>query len=368
MKSRFLAAVALLLPVAANAASISGTSNGISYTATNNIIGVTSTATIAGGGDPIYLAQTPQYRGVVGLLMDYGSQGQFVCSGSLFNGGSSIVTAGHCMNVGGVRPNSVTAFFYNGNPADVPVYTPGAPGVTTVGISQVYVNPSYTGEVIDDHDIAVLRLAGPAPSFANSYNLYTGTDLVGQQYNIAGYGVRSDVGGALGADLGTGRLRQGNNRYDFTLGDPQFGGFWDGFFGSAEVTNSIISDFDNGLAANDASCVLGGFFGLGGSQFCNLGVGAREVSTGGGDSGGPQFINGMIASVTSYGLTFGTDFGDIDNKLNDSFGEFNGFVPIYNNLDWIKSVVPEPSNWALLIAGFGLVGTLARRRRVAVTA
>jgi hypothetical protein len=30
--------------------------------------------------------------------------------------------------------------------------------------------------------------------------------------------------------------------------------------------------------------------------------------------------------------------------------------------------VPEPANWAMLIAGFGLVGAVARRRRTAVAA
>jgi hypothetical protein len=30
--------------------------------------------------------------------------------------------------------------------------------------------------------------------------------------------------------------------------------------------------------------------------------------------------------------------------------------------------VPEPANWAMLIAGFGLVGVVARRRRIAVAA
>ena len=105
-------------------------------------------------------------------------------------------------------------------------------------------------------------------------------------------------------------------------------------------------------------------------KYCNLGRGALEVSTAGGDSGGPQFVDGKLASVTSYGLTFGTFFspGDIDNVLNDSFGEFNGFVPIYHNLDFLASVVPEPASWGMMIAGFGMIGATARRRRLADTA
>ena len=31
---------------------------------------------------------------------------------------------------------------------------------------------------------------------------------------------------------------------------------------------------------------------------------------GGGDSGGPEFIDGMVGSVSSCGLSLGPDFGD----------------------------------------------------------
>ena len=368
---------ALTLPMAANAASgsISGSYKGVNWTATSTVIGQTSTATVAGGGNPIYLAQSSQYRGVVGLLMDYGAGGAFVCSGSLY--GNSIITAGHCVSNGGSsRPLSVTAYFYNGSPTDQPVYNAGAIGVTTVAISAIHVNPLYTGNVIDQNDIAVLRLAGPAPSFATSYGLYTDGDLTGLDYNIAGYGRRSDTGGSVGVNLGTGRLRQGDNRYDFRLGDSDFGGIFDSaFFGEtpgAQTDYSYIADFDNGLAINDASCGLAtSFVGLpASSKYCNLGRGALEVSTAGGDSGGPQFIDGKLASVTSYGLTFGTFFspGDIDNSLNDTFGEFNGFVPIFLHADWINSVVPEPATWALMLGGFGLAGSSLRRQRKAVAA
>ena len=37
--------------------------------------------------------------------------------------------------------------------------------------------------------------------------------------------------------------------------------------------------------------------------------------------------------------------------------------PILDNVGVASSVVPEPNSWAMLIAGFGLVGLAARRRR-----
>jgi hypothetical protein len=375
-----LAFAALLGSTSASAASVSGITKGLSWTATSTIIGQGSTATIAGGGNPINLGLDPKYRSTVGLLIDEGAAGRFVCSGSLSADRKSIITAAHCVTNGhNQQPVSVTAYFYNPgsnpNASETPIYTVGAPNVTTVAVSNVRFNPLYTGEVIDDHDIAKLTLAAPAPAFALGYAFYNGTDLTGLDYNIAGFGVRSDVGGSLGNtpphNLGTGRLRQGDNRYDFRFGDADFGGLFDGgpgttgFFGTAETTNTVISDFDNGTNARDGSCGLAQAVGLAASpKYCNLGRGATEVSSAGGDSGGPQFVNGQLASVTSFGLTFGNQFqpGDLDNSLNDSFGEFNGFVPIYNNLDFLNSV-PEPASWMMMIAGFGLVGAAVRRRR-----
>ena len=107
------------------------------------------------------------------------------------------------------------------------------------------------GDVIDDNDIAVFRLASAAPAYATGYSLYTSTDLTGVGFNTAGYGARSDVGGSVGADLGTGRLRQGDNTYVFSLGDPDFQGAFNGFFGYGEVTNTYLAEFDDGTTAHD---------------------------------------------------------------------------------------------------------------------
>ena len=92
-----------------------------------------------------------------------------------------------------------------------------------------------------------------------------------------------------------------------------------------------------------------------------------------GDSGGPQFVNGELASITSFGLTFGPDFGDIDGTetvplLDSTFGELAGYVPIYNSLGFLDEVlnpsyVPEPSTWAMMLVGFCVLGGMAPRRR-----
>lgn len=384
---------ALAAPAAAG--SISGTTNGLSWIAANNIIGQTSTATQAPPvppgtvGNPIYWAHSPapgydnsKYSGVVALILNEGAAGNFICSGSLLADRIHVLTAGHCVSSGNgaITPISATATFYGGTDPDAVVGTLGAPaaGAVRINVASFSVNPLYTGNVIDEHDVAVITLAQKAPDFATGYKLYTtGGDLVGQDYNVAGYGGRSDQGGSVGVNLGTGRLRQGTNRYDFLLGDPAFVGVLDSaFFGEPGNTtkHSYVADFDDGLPGQDASCGLYtvGFGYAPNSKFCNLGTGAREVSTAGGDSGGPEFVNGQIASVTSYGLTFGTEIepGDIDNKLNDSFGELNGFVSTRFNSGYINSIadIPEPASWAMMVAGFGLVGAVSRRRRTPVAA
>ncbi len=132
--------------------------------------------------------------------------------------------------------------------------------------------------------------------------------------------------------------RQAFNRFDF--------------FNSPGV---LISDFDNGLAANDASCLFG---------FCNLGFGAFEGGLAGGDSGGPAFLfdaanTRYIAGVASFGARIPGP--DIDGLLNSSFGEFNGHTSVAFNADWIRAqLVPEPGSLALL--GLGAM-TFGRRRR-----
>jgi hypothetical protein len=334
-------------------------------TAVSEIVGQTSTATVAAGGSPLYIPGAGQFTGTVGLRMDYGADGAFVCSGSLI-GSHHIVTAAHCVSDGTPgRPLSTTVYFYSFNPAeDAPVYAGGA-SVTQVGVSGYAVHPLYTGEVIDQNDIAVLTMSSAAPAWATPYELSPLSDLTGLDHTITGYGARSSSGGTNGTlsgfGLGTGRLRTAENRFDFRFGDADFNGYFEDNAPPA-VDWVWISDFDNGTTAKDGSCnamVAEGLVGavFTSSKYCDLGRGSREGIGAGGDSGTGYFVDGKLAAVHSFAAWYNAD------ESANRFGQLKGAVSVDFHRGFITSAVPEPSTWAMLIGGMALVGAAARRGR-----
>lgn len=71
----------------------------------------------------------------------------------------------------------------------------------------------------------------------------------------------------------------------------------------------------------------------------------------------PSTFTGMVtlsasAAGTAYAVFGGVGFGGESNVYSDNFA---------------FGAVPEPTFWALMISGFGLVGAAARRRRVLQT-
>lgn len=367
-----------------------GSKNGMSWSAVSRIIGQTATSDVLapsntiGGGNPIYKPAANK-SGTVALIMEYSNGSAFICSGSLMADGRSIATAAHCVSdgAGTANPVKTTVHFYNGNPDQRAV---GVGNTSeTRSVTAYFVHPEYSGQVIDQNDIAILRIKKEAPASAQRYDLFTNGDLTGTEFNVAGYGTRSTTGGNNGNTppfgARTGFLREGDNNYDYAWGNSLFQNFFteldangENFFFNPGVNGNVadyefsfISDFDNGTLAQDQSRRIANALGLGplgNTFFNNQGLGAREVGVAGGDSGGPGFVDGKLATINSYGLTFGANFGDFGGGLNSGWGEFSGYVPVYIHTDFIATTaVPEPASWALLIMGFGLTGAAARRRR-----
>ncbi|KAF3890066.1 MULTISPECIES: trypsin-like serine protease [Nostocales] len=279
------------------------------------------------------------FDGVVDLVIKTDSE-TFGCSGSLLTSGRHILTAAHCFTDGyqNVIANSIQAFF------DLPT------GSTSIKSANLFIHSDWTDNFSRiEGDIAIIELVSEAPIAAERYDIYRGTDEVGKIGVKVGYGYSGN--GNEGNVSWDGLKRVGKNIYDApgeilsTL--PQLDTF--AFPGAV-----LAYDFDNGLAANDA---FGFHFGI-----SDTGLGLDEINSAPGDSGGPTFINGLIAGVTSFGTCYGypnCSGSDIDSTLNSSFGEISGDTRVSTYANWIDSIlsrpatVPEPSAiGAILLAGF----------------
>lgn len=294
--------------------------------------------------DPRYL--TPPgtgYDGIGGLFLET-TAGVNICSGSLLEDGIHVLTAAHC----------VTDFL--GNLALVGgnvTFFPSPDGVEVLDVISAVIHPGYNGLLETGNDLAILTLAAPASAGVQRYSIYRGSSEVGSTFDTSGFGALGT--GDIGEIYPAGLRRHGLNDFDATMT-----GTFDVISGWTAGDNVLFSDFDDGTAAHDG---FGLFFGLFG-----LGQGQDEVNPASGDSGGPAFINGQIAGITSFGFrVFFADgtTSDVTDFTDSSFGEFNAYTRVSQYQDWIDSqiqVVPEPAPFALLAMGFVMAGWAKRRR------
>jgi hypothetical protein len=153
---------------------------------------------------------------------------------------------------------------------------------------------------------------------------------------IAGYG---NTGyGATGVDEAASaapKKRAGLNRYE---------GVRDG--------SLLVYDFDSGQQQSNALAMIG--------FDSELGFGLEESLSAYGDSGGPVFIDGVIAGITAFGDRLAA--ADVDDIENISWGEagFDRRVSTYR--EFITSAtsgqavfVPEPSKWTFCAAALAVI-------------
>lgn len=261
-----------------------------------------------------------QYTGVVYL-------DNVECSGSLLTGGLYILTAAHCLNEGGTKVPTDT---------EINAIFKLPRGEVSIPVRKYFIHPSWTGyESEVGNDVAVLKLERQAPKSVEQYDLYRDKDEIGKVFTKVGYGY---IGvGSKGQDEDSNseaKRYAGQNRYEAlidVLKDSKVTDFSELVFGS-----QLLFDFDDGTAKHDT---LGRHF----PKLADRGLGKNETATASGDSGGPSFINGKIAGISSWGYSdrgfFKTNIGDIDSiDDNGSFGEISGDTRVSFYANWIDKI------------------------------
>jgi hypothetical protein len=225
----------------------------------------------------------------------------------------------------------------------------GGPTTITFAKTSVRIMPNWPDTFAD---LAIVELDQPAPASVPRYPLYGVGDELGQPTVVVGYGATGH--GATGVNDESTIKRAGLNRFE------AFGEEID--LGSADRIPpgaALVIDFDSGLASNNT--LLEHF-----RVPSDLGFGADEVSTTRGDSGGPAFIGGAIAGITSFGLSdFPTDVTP-GVPFDSAWGSLNFQTRISSFQDFIETAtdgqavfVPEPST-AILFTAATILALLCR--------
>ncbi len=255
--------------------------------------------------------------GVVRLDMTVPGAPAGLCTGALLRSQRHILTAAHCVTdeSGQINVSQVTVTFTFSGWADPVVYT--------VMPSAITVHPAWNGDAEDGNDIAILTLpalapSGPAGLGAAGYLPYSRFDEVGKQFEFAGFGQTGT--GDSGGNPGTqGAKRYGYNRFDTrTKPIPILGS-----------DTGLAFDYDDGTVFNNTI-----------ETIFHINSPKKPVKSGDsmiapGDSGGPSFLNGFIAGVSSkvYAVN------DLDP--DGSYGDIGAVERVSLHQDWINGFLNE---------------------------
>jgi len=179
----------------------------------------------------------------------------------------------------------------------------------TIAVAQITLHPDFTGfnrPSVND-DLAVLRLVTPLPSTVPTYELPTSDLAAGTTITMVGYGQSGTGvdGYTVGASFTV--KRTGQNAADaFYVQDDT---------GKPAANEVFRFDFDGPTGAGA----------MGGETLGN----DKEATLGGGDSGGPSFVDNVIVGVNTFTQAF---FGPY-------FGTLGGGINVFPYVEWISAVV-----------------------------
>ena len=257
----------------------------------------------------------------------------------------------------------VTSPILGGFPATAGDY-PTVVAVTNAGLC--------TGTLISPRVVATAAHCVAPDSEANGWQVYFGSNVEGS--DSAYLGVRDVVKSAYHSYWNPSDLANG---YDVDLLKLEYPGPADpkpinrNSIWGMEGRSIRLVGFGNNTATSGSKIkrqvttnVTGVF-----NRLVEFGTHTENICSG--DSGGPTFIGGRIAGITSFGVTFFSGGGDVDDVYNNSWGEFGGDTRASYHKSWIAgfapgAVAPLPGSLPLLTCGLLMLGLgRAGRRRAA---
>ena len=195
---------------------------------------------------------------------------------------------------------------------------------STITAIALHIHPDFTGfnnPSIND-DVAVVELSSALPAGVPIYALNTDPFVNIETVTLVGYGLTGDGVNGYDYDLGTSWSvkRAGSNRAEVYISDDEGSGSREGweldFDGPSKTTNLFGPPKGSNLTlGNDI-----------------------ETTLGGGDSGGPAFIDDGFGGLEIFGInTFG--FGS--KAPAPLFGSGAGGITVTAYAEWIESVVGD---------------------------
>jgi hypothetical protein len=148
------------------------------------------------------------------------------------------------------------------------------------------------------------------------------------------------------------------------------------------LTSNLALDVGSAMAGKTVSSVLflidtnnpNGLVGAGSVTFSQNIIGIQRLSStlrnasSAQISGDTTFVFPNFSTVSGSQVALGLEFNDVvtfsGKTVNFVFGAPNNEVDVFR----VITQVPEPQVWAMLLAGFGMVGIASRRRRSTVAA
>lgn len=229
--------------------------------------------------------------------------------------------------------------------------------------NQIVIHPNYNpaNPLGGGNDLALLHISGKtsssSPPLPTPAALYTGTNEVGAQVVMTGYGLQGTGAGHVNPLLGDFTRRGADNLISLRADqDPTI--LSQVYAGNTAIASTyLLSDFDDPPALPQASDPNNRYY----SALDPL---PMEGSTAPGDSGGPVFAD-LGSGMQVIGINTWIHGFETTNPDNADYDDIFATLRVSPFIGWINQVtgIPEPGSCSMVIvAAMGALGARHRKR------